>query len=223
MLRKTLENKNFIRPALLCANIHQIFFSHLDTLKYLLLFFQESVQMVPSLYHILQQGCQNSNWFLYCWDGVSTRTQIFERKWNCQNMFTQIFLSEIISIAENGGQGTHFLISQILKGLTHCAMYVWHTYDIFLTAKTSKWARLMERRPTVATSAATQSSKLFNLKAHMLAHSGVKPCVSKQCNFSFTQAGDLKTHIITHSGEKPFSCQQCEFSFTTVSNLKKHT
>ena len=38
-------------------------------------------------------------------------------------MFTQIFLSEIISIAENGGQGTHFLISQILKGLTHSAMH----------------------------------------------------------------------------------------------------
>jgi len=67
------------------------------------------------------------------------------------------------------------------------------------------------------------SIKAFNLKAHMLAHSGVKPFVSKQCNFSFTQAGDLKTHILTHSGEKPFSCQQCEFSFTTVSNLKKHT
>ena len=122
VLRKTLENENFIRPALLCANIYQIFFSHLDTRKYLLLFFQESVQLVPSLYHILQQGCQNSNWFLFCWDGVSTRTQIFERKWNWQNMFTQIFLSEIISIAENGGQGTHFLISQILKGLTHSAM-----------------------------------------------------------------------------------------------------
>ena len=38
-------------------------------------------------------------------------------------MFTQIFLSEIISIAENGGQGTHFLISQILKGLMHCALH----------------------------------------------------------------------------------------------------
>ena len=37
-------------------------------------------------------------------------------------MFTQIFLSEIISIAENGGQGNHFLISQFLKGLTHCAL-----------------------------------------------------------------------------------------------------
>ena len=33
------------------------------------------------------------------------------RKWNCQNVFTQIFLSEIISRTENGGQGTHFLIS----------------------------------------------------------------------------------------------------------------
>ena len=43
-------------------------------------------------------------------------------------MFTQIFLSEIISIAENGGQGTHFLISQILKDLTHCAL--WRHYEL---------------------------------------------------------------------------------------------
>ena len=56
--------------------------------------------------------------------------QIFERKWNWQNMFTQIFLSEIISIAENGGQGTHFLISQILKGLTHCAMCMYEGVKI---------------------------------------------------------------------------------------------
>ena len=39
-------------------------------------------------------------------------------------MFTQILLSEIISTAENVAQGTHVLISQILKGLTHCAMQV---------------------------------------------------------------------------------------------------
>ena len=43
--------------------------------------------------------------------------QIFESKWNWQNIFTQIFLSKIISTT-----GTHFLISQIPKGLTHCAM-----------------------------------------------------------------------------------------------------
>ena len=41
VLRKTLENKNFLRPALLCANIYQIFFSHLDIRKYLLLFFSK--------------------------------------------------------------------------------------------------------------------------------------------------------------------------------------
>ena len=87
-------------------------------------FFQYSVQLVPSLYHVLQQAFKNWNWFFYRWDGVSTRTQIFESKWNCQNMFTQIFLSEIIWKAESGGQGTDFLISQIPKGLTHCAMII---------------------------------------------------------------------------------------------------
>ena len=45
--------------------VYHHFFSHLDIQKYLLPFFQESVQLVPSLYHILQQACQNSNWFLW--------------------------------------------------------------------------------------------------------------------------------------------------------------
>ena len=39
VLRKTLENKNFACPALLWANISQIFFSHLEIQKYLLPFF----------------------------------------------------------------------------------------------------------------------------------------------------------------------------------------
>ena len=41
VLRKTLENKNFACPALLSANISQIFFSHLDIWRYLLLFFSK--------------------------------------------------------------------------------------------------------------------------------------------------------------------------------------
>ena len=36
--RKKLENNNFMGAALLYANIYQIFFSHLDHQKYLLLF-----------------------------------------------------------------------------------------------------------------------------------------------------------------------------------------
>ena len=50
-------------------------------------------------------------------------------------MFTQIFLSEIISTAENGGQGTHFLISQILKGLTHSAMAQAHQSAFLLRSQ----------------------------------------------------------------------------------------
>ena len=64
---------------------------------------------------------------------------IFERKWNWQNMFTQIFLSEIISTAENGGQGTHFLISQILKGLTHSAMCIGLVTTLFQWPSTLPW------------------------------------------------------------------------------------
>ena len=73
LLSKKLENNFFMRAPLLCANISQIFFSQLDHQKYLLLFIQESVQLVPSLFHILQQACWKSNRFLwkfyYCWDG----------------------------------------------------------------------------------------------------------------------------------------------------------
>ena len=89
-------------------------------------FFQESVQLVPSLYHILHQACQNSNWFLwkllYCWDGVSTRTKYLKESETDKIFSPKYFLSEIILTTENGGGGTHFarfLIFQILKGITH--------------------------------------------------------------------------------------------------------
>ena len=115
---KKEENKKFNKPALLGANIIQILFSHLDHRKYLLLFCSTGL----SLFHILQQACQNSNWFLWKFYVLFLKLvilyQIFERKWNWQNVVTQIFLSEIISTTENGGGDTHFarfFISLILK------------------------------------------------------------------------------------------------------------
>jgi len=57
--RKKLENSNFMGAALLCANISQIFFSQLHQRKYLLLFIKESVQLVPSFFHI--KACWNAN------------------------------------------------------------------------------------------------------------------------------------------------------------------
>jgi len=120
VLRKTLENKKFPRPALLCANISQIFFSHLDIQNICCCFFPRVCSTGPlALSHpssslsefqlILVKIIVLLRW------GFNSY-QIFERKWNWQNIFTQIFLSEIISTTENGGQGNHFLISQILKG-----------------------------------------------------------------------------------------------------------
>ena len=37
-----------------------------------------------------------------------------------------------------------------------------------------------------------------------LIHSGEKPFVCKQCNYSSADASKLKRHMQTHSGEKPF-------------------
>ena len=61
-----------------------------------------------------------------------------------------------------------------------------------------------------------------DLKMHMMVHSGEKPFVCKQCNYSCTTASILKRHMLTHSGEKPFVCTQCSYSSTTAGNLKAH-
>ena len=79
---KKKMRKKFDKPALLGTNISQIFFSHPDHRKYLLLFCSTGL----SLFHILQQACQNSNWFLWKFYVLFVKLvilyQIFERKWN---------------------------------------------------------------------------------------------------------------------------------------------
>lgn len=105
---------------------------------------------------------------------------------------------------------------------------------------------MIERCPKVATSAATQTSGLlgwnntcwftvdrpqslfdsylknFTAKLDWLVHSGAKPLVCIQCNYSFTQGHNLKIHLPIHSGEKTFSCTHCNYSCTWASNLKIH-
>ena len=65
LLRKKVENNFFIRAAVLCANISQIFFSQFDHQKYLRCLFKSLFNWSPHFFHILQQACWNFNWFLW--------------------------------------------------------------------------------------------------------------------------------------------------------------
>ena len=129
VLRKTLENKNFLRPALLCANIYQIFFSHLDTRKYLLLFFQESVQLVPSLFSHpsasllelqLNRAIKN-----VCLLWMINSDQIYARKWNWPNVVSKYLIWNNSYLPKMGGEVVilaNSLISHFQWGLRHSAV-----------------------------------------------------------------------------------------------------
>ena len=56
------------------------------------------------------------------------------------------------------------------------------------------------------------------LKRHMLTHSGDRPEMSTQCNYSTRIAGTLKRHILTHSGDTPEKCKQCNYSTRIARN-----
>ena len=55
-----------------------------------------------------------------------------------------------------------------------------------------------------------------------LVHSGEKPVVHTQCNFSCTTACHLEIHNQIHLGEMSFNCRQCTYACTTAVNLKRH-
>ena len=92
----------------------------------------------PLLPRMWRENCSIFGWIWTKW--LQQKQRAFWRKKISQKMRTilssspqKIYLEKShyfkgfccfsIAIAVNGGQGTHFLISQILKGLTHCALY----------------------------------------------------------------------------------------------------
>ena len=66
------------------------------------------------------------------------------------------------------------------------------------------------------------SAGSYNMKRHLLVHSGVKPYTCHQCEYSCAAKKDLRRHIYTHTGAKPFLCDQCDYSTTQACTLKRH-
>merc|ERR1712173_435035 len=64
--------------------------------------------------------------------------------------------------------------------------------------------------------------KPFDLKVHLLKHSGEQPHLCNVCNKSFRTERLLKTHLNTHSEEKQFNCETCGKTFKSQSGLKQH-
>ena len=54
-----------------------------------------------------------------------------------------------------------------------------------------------------------------DLKTHMhQQHDVTKSHTCNQCGYQANSASKLKSHMLVHSGEKPFICKQCNYSFT---------
>ena len=62
--KNTRKQKFCLSSPSQCIYFPNIFLSPGYLKIFAAVFFQDSVQLVPSLYHILQQACQNTNWIL---------------------------------------------------------------------------------------------------------------------------------------------------------------
>ncbi|KAJ3078358.1 Metallothionein expression activator [Quaeritorhiza haematococci] len=66
-------------------------------------------------------------------------------------------------------------------------------------------------------------TRLYNVKSHLICHSGDRPHVCSQCPASFRRKHDLQRHYRTsHSGEKPWSCPKCSRRFARKDHYRRH-
>lgn len=101
-------------------------------------------------------------------------------------------------------------------------MFLTHGNDEALT--TSEGTHHSEDHPKrfKCNSCPYSTSLKFNMKKHLLVHSGERPYKCDVCTHSFTQHHALKRHMLIHTGEMPYSCNLCSMCFRHAHRLKQH-
>ncbi|XP_071034136.1 tissue-resident T-cell transcription regulator protein ZNF683-like [Parasteatoda tepidariorum] len=61
---------------------------------------------------------------------------------------------------------------------------------------------------------------LSNVSKHFTAKQNLYVCTL--CTYKSSRLDNLKRHVLVHSGDRPFKCTICEKSFTQKAHLKKH-
>ena len=91
-----------------------------------------------------------------------------------------------------------------------------------LNFKLTRGSSNQRRKPCMCTICGRWYPAHWNLRRHLLIHTGEKPHQCHYCKRTFALKENLKKHLKVHTGEMPYKCRICQKSFRESGNLKSH-